>query len=196
MRLATKEQRQQYRQAVTGAGYARDPRSTEYAEVYTCDNGRLSAKGFIGTAGKPSFYYTFRNEAQREAHIVKFFAQAQAHLDRKQAWREQKKAFVHTLKVGQLMSGSWGYDQTNCELWEVTRLIGKCTAELRKVITKTVPGSEGFMCESVVPVKGSYCDRTEPVIARIQEGNRCRIHECCHVSPCDENSKHYSSWYA
>lgn len=184
------------RQAMTSGGYTRDPRSTDYAEVYTCDNGRLSAKGFIDTAGKPSFYYCFKDAAQRERHIIKFFASAQAHRDAKAARQARKKAFVPTLTVGQLMSGSWGYDQTNAELWEVTRLIGKSTAELRRVKCRTVPGSEGFMSERIVPVKGEYCERTESVIARIQEGNRCRIHGSCCVSPCGETEAHYSSWYA
>lgn len=197
MRLSTADDRKQYRAAMIPQGSVRDPRSTENAEVYSYEiAGAPYAKGFSGSAGKPSFFYRFRSESSREQHIVEFFANEQAKKDYKRTLSEQKKAFKHTLTIGQLMHGSWGYDQTNCELWEVTALIGKCMVELRKVKCEAVPDSAGFMSESVRPLKGQYCEREAPVKARVKEGNYCRVNRCCSVSPTNENDKHYSSWYA
>lgn len=56
------------------------------------------------------------------------------------------------VKVGNIFYASWGYDQTNIEFAQVVEvsLTGK-TVMCRMMNQETVPNSEGFMSETVVP---------------------------------------------
>jgi len=58
-------------------------------------------------------------------------------------------------KLGDILKMSWGYDQTNVDFFEVTKLVGKTMIEIRKVANKIVRGA-GEPQEFVVPVPGEY----------------------------------------
>ena len=58
------------------------------------------------------------------------------------------------LKVGDVLSGSWGYDQTNVEFWEVTKLVGKRMVEIRELCCESI--ETGFMSGNAVPLPGQY----------------------------------------
>lgn len=56
-------------------------------------------------------------------------------------------------KVGDVVSYSWGYDQTNVDFFEVVAVTAK-TVTVREV--KKATTENGFMCGSTVPVPGAY----------------------------------------
>jgi hypothetical protein len=64
------------------------------------------------------------------------------------------------IEVGSIFSCSWGYDQTNQEFYQVTRMTPK-GVYVREIGAKTVPGSEGMMCQNVVAVKDSFVNKPE-----------------------------------
>lgn len=94
----------------------------------------------------------------------------------------------HVYKVGDILNNSWGYDQTNVEFFEVVALAGKSMVELREIGKAMVPGSDGFMSGSVVPVPGAYVkdftwidgERVErerpPLRKRVDKYGRVDIH--------------------
>ena len=55
-----------------------------------------------------------------------------------------------TVKIGDVFFSSWGYDQTNVEMFKVVGFTksGK-SAEIKQIYTKTVKDSEGYMSDSV-----------------------------------------------
>ena len=112
-------------------------------------------------------------------------------------WKERRKAVAEEnyskYRVGTLLSGSWGYDQTNCELYEIVERPTLTTAMIREVATEVVEGSEGFMCCSLRPVPGDFVG--EPIKKKITS-NGIKLHDCCSLSPTEAGEKHYSSWYA
>lgn len=63
----------------------------------------------------------------------------------------------NALQLGSILVSSWGYDQTNVNAYQVVGFTksGK-SARLREISTQTVPGSEGFMSCTVVPVADSF----------------------------------------
>lgn len=67
--------------------------------------------------------------------------------------REEKKNFEHGLKVGDILSASWGYNQTNVDFYEVTKVIGK-SIEIREISGKTVSDDGHSM--KVSPDPGHY----------------------------------------
>lgn len=62
---------------------------------------------------------------------------------------------IFGVKVGDIFHTSWGYDQTNCDYFEVVR-VTRCGAELRPVrstVTESVRGGEYHM-----PARGEFRD--------------------------------------
>jgi len=68
---------------------------------------------------------------------------------------QARALFQNPYRLGDILHHSWGYDQTNCDFYQVVE-VKKASVILRKIGAKTVPGSEGFMCESLMPEKGAF----------------------------------------
>lgn len=65
-----------------------------------------------------------------------------------------------SVKVGDIFSMSWGYDQTNVNYFQVTRVTPK-GVYIREIGSRSVPGTQGFMCETVRPVKDNFLDKSQ-----------------------------------
>lgn len=66
----------------------------------------------------------------------------------------------HAVRVGDIFCMSWGYDQTNVNYFQVTRLTPK-GAYMREIGAKSVPGTQGFMCETVQPAPGNFLPNSQ-----------------------------------
>lgn len=122
--------------------------------------------------------------------------------------RISTKDLRNPYKVGQILHYSWGYDQTNCEFYQVTE-VTKGTVTIRQIGTCTVDGSEGFMSDSRVPVPQGFLADEQPLKKRLVadqkwdaeqqkwigtgEGYITMPHGC--ISLWDGNPQ-YCSWYA
>lgn len=73
----------------------------------------------------------------------------------KERKRLARARFQNPYKIGDILHHSWGYDQTNCDFYQVVE-VKKASVVLRKIGAKTVPGSEGFMSESLMPEKDAF----------------------------------------
>lgn len=176
-------------------------------------DGKAECAMFVGKSCTPKRFYKFASMERAEAWRVE---QVEADLRRRdhiaaqaEVRRIKAQAFVMPYKVGDVLHGSWGYDQTNCEFYEVTRIVGKRTVEIRGLKHVTVPGSEGFMCEYVTPAAGE--DRFVERDTRIQDsegratsGSLRRVVDVngsinlnghCHLTKW-EGGRAYSSHYA
>lgn len=109
----------------------------------------------------------------------------------------------HNIVVGALFVMSWGYDQTNINIFQVTRISDKGIF-IREIEVVTVPGSDGgFMCDKVQAVKNDFiknCHWTpngKELFRRLTPGNtsfKMAGRYWCRLT--DENSQHSRSWYA
>ena len=61
---------------------------------------------------------------------------------------------THSLKVGDILTSSWGYEQTNYDFYEVVALNGKSMVTLRKLARKS--DETGWLRGTTVPVPGQY----------------------------------------
>lgn len=66
----------------------------------------------------------------------------------------------HNVKVGQIFSMSWGYDQTNVNYFQVVRT-SAAGVWVREIGSKSVPKTQGFMCEDVMPNKDHFLTRSQ-----------------------------------
>tara|TARA_Y100000401_G_scaffold102376_1_gene92643 strand:+ start:492 stop:1100 length:609 start_codon:yes stop_codon:yes gene_type:complete len=91
--------------------------------IYTKDTNLLAAAFPI--KGKNSiWHYSFKNREQLDGKIKEL-------VDNRLAWKKEvaerkaKRLAPHSLKVGDILYASWGYDQTNIDWFKVDKLIGK-----------------------------------------------------------------------
>ena len=156
----------------------------------------FQVKAWRGKQSKPYDFYGYKTVFEREEYIARQKewedASQQGKADRKATQSKFKKEMAEKIKVGTLLHASWGYDQTQCEYFQVTDRKGM-SVTLREIGGTTVEGSEGFMCCSLMPDRDRFI--SEPFTKRIT-ANGIKVHSYAHATPCDDGSKAYSSWYA
>lgn len=103
-------------------------------EVYTMDGGagQIVAQAFTGKAGRPTWHYRFRNADHLAAEIERTIRGCEA-TARHKAERKAERAAAVSVAVGDVFEASWGYDQTNIDYYEVTRVVGPKTVEVRPI---------------------------------------------------------------
>lgn len=120
---------------------------------------RAYAMGFLPKANKPTFNNYFRDAQAREKTVRNFFEGVNAH---KAAIAERRKArnAPHNVEVGAIFYSSWGYEQTNVDFYQVTRVISDRSVEIRKIgQSSTTTGHDTGTC---VAVKDAFLPKAEP----------------------------------
>lgn len=130
-------------------------------------DGKPAAVAYIGKQSKAYFHYRFMNEAQRAEHVEKFFGDAKRLCEYK-AERKAGKQAAHTIKVGDILYASWGYEQTNINFFQVVA-VTKGTVTFGEIAQNVVDGSRGFMCENVTARKDAFLN--EKRFTRRADGN-------------------------
>jgi len=135
----------------------RRPRNAEACEmivsvdgtVYAYQQaGKLLAVAYIGKGLKSAFHFVFRTAEQRDARIKEFFAGRQAHQDL-MASRRADSTQAHSIKAGEIVVNSWGWEQTNIDFYVVTKT-SKNFVWLQPI--KAHAEETGFMSGKTTPV--------------------------------------------
>ena len=158
--------------------------------------GVCYAKAWRGKAKKPFANFRFKNEAHRSEWLGRMknsedLSEA-ANVEYEAAKAKNIEALLAKLQVGTLLHTSWGYEQTNCDFYQVIERKPKSVV-IRAIAGEDV-GMEGgsSMATYLSPVPNDFVG--EPFTARIsQYGVQIRGHAGGIIEP---GSKHYSSWYA
>jgi len=123
------------------------------AYIYEDTNGRPCARLFRPKGQKPAHRFFFASEAERETRIKSFFegiAEHKAMTDKRRAERNAG----HSLKIGQILYSSWGYDQTNVSFYQVTEVKSKHTVMIREISRVYI--ATGNMSGKVTPRKNKF----------------------------------------
>lgn len=162
-----------YRKIPTAARYIPDD-STPYtregvdAVVYWYESkGRYAAIAYHGQATKPDWHYWYRTQESRQAKTNEHFENIASHAQRMQERAEKRKAYRHTLQVGDVLKASWGYDQTNIDYWQVTAVVSGQTVELREI--GSISRDTGWLQGECVPAPNKFLG--DPMKKRVTEGN-------------------------
>jgi hypothetical protein len=97
---------------------------------------------------KPYANIRFRSLEEREQYIKDQLASHEEHEKRKQEYTEERKGspeLLNTVVPGSIFHYSWGYDQTNCEFYQVIERRGYMV--LLKELKQESTGADGFMCD-------------------------------------------------
>lgn len=150
--------------------------------------GRISAVAFSGKRQKPDFYVRFRNRTQADDYLTSYLQGIQQTQARRQERQAARQGGQHPFKVGDILTGSWGYDQTNQEVWGVTRTQGK-RAWIRPLVCRDEGQSGQSNC--LVPIKGKYLDKPEEMkIPQTYDGGKSWYIRCeyCTLRPWKGNA--------
>ena len=123
------------------------------------------AGAWAGKADKPLWFYNYRDVNQQERQIQDTIKNYLALVEAKRKRLEERKNFAHGLQVGDILVASWGYDQTNIDYYQVTKLLGKAIGV--REIGKNLLKSDGYGSDLVTPSPGHF---TGPEMKKIPQG--------------------------
>lgn len=135
-----------------GAIKVADKLSDAVAYLRVNSKGKPSATVFFGKQSKPVANYWYRDEAQREKAVRELFESRQARMAMMSKHKDEAKAFVHSVQVGDIFTTCWGYDQTNREAFEVVEVRGK-HAILREI---AMASETHGPADRIVPQSGAF----------------------------------------
>ncbi len=154
------------------------------------DSNRYLFLAYIGRQSKPAAFYHFKTEEARNAYGERWKAERGRVLDAKKV-RKAEARKPHSLKVGDVLYTSWGYEQTNVEFYEVLAVRG-CVVDLRELAKDVTEYSHG-MQGRCVPKPGQYVGGVYKS-KRPNGDNAVRFNSFCYGRPWDGTPKSWSSY--
>lgn len=100
---------------------------------------------------KPLVWENYLKEEQRNERVATIKARLIEREQEKEERRRFQKETPNPAKVGEILISTWGYEQTNVDFYQVTKVTGRMIT-IREIAHKTVPGStysHGMACEVV-----------------------------------------------
>lgn len=134
--------------------------------------GKPTAIMWKPRAKKPFSINLYTSVEARERDINSALESAQHHKEmtaKRKADRKGTEKDLAKVQVGSIFHWSWGYEQTNCQFFQVVEKKGKKIV-LREIGQKSVPGSESFMSDSRLPIKGQFLKK-DPFSKKLQFSN-------------------------
>ena len=166
--------------------------------VYTDYSGtRPIVAMFVGKATKPKYYYSFKCEMDA-VRFIKTRVEYELNnindrINRKEAEKDLKKNYKTSLKVGDIMHGSWGYDMTINEFYQITEIKNK-TVTLREIGVERK--ASGYYYEDVKPE--ANCFVGEPIKrilqVRFYDGKPyeyIKLSDVCNLTKCENTDRYY-----
>lgn len=161
--------------------------------VAKCD--RVAPRARLGF--KNEFHYRFQTAERMMEYVENFI---ENHVKRLQ-WREEEKQnrkikaelLAAQVKVGDLFVDSWGYEQTQVDLYQVVAKPTAKTVIVREIACETVEGSEGMMCRNVRAVPNAFIG--EEIKKRLDNYGGFKTSSFSCARPTTAEATHYNSWY-
>lgn len=148
-----------------GAIKVTDKQSDAVVYLYSNDFNHICAVAFHGRAQKPDWKFRFLSKEARTTRIEHFFEGRRAHLERVSIYRKEGNK-PHNLQVGHILRAMWGYEQTNIDYFQITKLIGKTMVEIRE--TGSVSDTTGHMSGNCTPKLDAFT--SEPMRRKVSHG--------------------------
>lgn len=131
-------------------------------QVYGTESPSIVALAFGGKRTKPDWHYRFASLDRLHAKIEETLRGYMDDAERKAKYKAQRQA-PHDVKVGDIFRSSWGYEQTNIDYYQVTRLVGSRSIEVRAIAADSI--DTHYMQGDCVPMRDAFIG--EPMTKRI-----------------------------
>ena len=154
-------------------------------------------KYWIGKAQKPTQYYAFSTTKLRSEFIERLKEIEDEKEVLKQKRKEEKvknkAAMLERIQVGTILCYSWGWEQTNCDFFQVVSK-KESKIQMRPIGHKLLENSGGSsMSGYAVPIPNEFIG--DEVITKIVNAYGVSMGHGI-ASPTEPGEKHYVSWYA
>ena len=156
-------------------------------------------KMWFPKATKPFSNYYYKTIEARDNALQIAIESRNQHKIRIESRKQETKGtpeMLEAIKPGTIFHWSWGYDQTQCDYFQVIERKGQMV-KIRKIGSSTVPGSEGFMSDRRIAIKDAFLEGKEILTKKVQFSSR-RPYLSMEYGWCDlwDGSPQYCSWYA
>lgn len=175
-------------------GYTLREYTNPHASIYLSEmNENFYALGFSGKKSKKDFHFRFKTLEEREIYIDKYINRLIEHEKTVKNRKEKRLNFSHSLKIGDILYSSWGYDQTNVDFYQVIDVLNK-TIKIREIESAMPQGEDGFMTGNIIPVKDKFT-KEKTLLKRVLPDNCIKITSFSWARLWDGKPKRIS-WYA
>ena len=146
---------------------------------------------------KIEFNYRFQSAARMMQYVEEFIEDRikakKLREERKIEEKLQSVQLSQAVKVGDLFVDSWGYEQTQVDLYQVVAKPSAKTVVVRPIACETVEGSEGHMSREVRAVPNAFIGGE--MTKRIDNYGGFKTSSFSCARPTTAEAKHYNSWY-
>ena len=166
---------------------------TAPVEAYLYESaGGIYAMGFGGKRSKPDFHSRFGSEQSRADYVGNYIKGQEEAAEYKAAQAAKRRAFEHTLKVGDILYSSWGYDQTNIDFYQVTAVVGKKSVKIRRIGSRV--DSTATTAQYVVAAKDAFLEDEKEMTKRVGQGNVISLTSYSSAYPWDGKPKYETAF--
>jgi hypothetical protein len=133
------------------------------AYIYPIRRGRHGLMVYKGRQSRAALHYSYDNE-EALAWALHGYATAQAHREAaKTTARRERATVAHGLSVGDVVSRSWGYEQTNVNFFQVVRVVSPRTVEVRAIAAAQARAPDPCgMAGYVIPAPNAFLQQSTP----------------------------------
>lgn len=148
-------------------------------------------KVWRGSQSNPFANYYYSSLERRNEAISEQKARADEHVKYDEERKAEKKAYVHEMKIDDILSASWGYDQTNIDFYQVVGFSGKKSVLIREIGAKLVEAT-GMDQGILEAIPNSFTNK-DPMRKLVQRGGYVSIDSVRSASK--SSGKEWCSWY-
>lgn len=109
---------------------------------------------FGGKRQKPDDSGYSKTEQRRERFVADHFRSVQSSEEFKAQYKAEQTSKGRGLDVGDILKSVWGYDQTNVDYYQVTKLVGKTMVEIRPIAADSE--ADAWMQGESTPKPGAF----------------------------------------
>ena len=161
-------------------------------EMYTFNNklGKPSLLAFKGKSWKPFIYCYYRQVADRQKALDEAIERAKNDMNEKVNKKLEAEAFVHDYVVGDILTASWGYDQTNISAFKV---IGRTdhSVKLVEIGLKHLPSDHEYS-DTVIP-DPNIQEEGKPMLRKVNARGGVKIASYMYASKWDGQPEHQTA---
>jgi hypothetical protein len=163
------------------------------AEIYLSQSARgYIAMAFSGNRGQYDFYGIYNTIEKRDAQLARYLDDLKKTAEARAKRNAERNGYRHDYKEGEILHYSWGYEQTQCEFYQVIATTEK-TITLRQIASQTVPGSEGMDSDHRTGLKHHFLKDAKPMIKRVGTGGYVSMEYGC--ARRWDGTPRFCSWY-
>jgi len=172
------------------------PDGVEVAVLVNLD--KMQAAFFQGKRKKPTWHFVFESLERLFSRIDKEVETTiEAHKQRAERKAKEKLEAVENraaVKVGDVFSTNWGFDQTNVEFYQVVEKPSAATVVVREIGRVTTDEPSGYDSEYCKPDVDAFVGPTRK--ARLDKYGGFKAGYDQWATKTSPDKSHYRSWYA